>query len=91
MSKHLLLSSPNLKTWPISLDSFIKGLDSFLNLAQLIGAHAKNPNLRFFGSLLMAFSAFKAHNNGTGAKYTRGRGPVRLLAQQAFDNRSEAS
>ena len=33
----------------------------------------------------------KAHNNGTCAKYTRGRGPVRLLAQQAFDNRSEAS
>ena len=33
----------------------------------------------------------KAHNNGTGAKSTRGRGPVRLLAQQAFDNRSEAS
>ena len=33
----------------------------------------------------------KAHNNGTGAKYTRGRGPVKLLAQQAFDNRSEAS
>ena len=33
----------------------------------------------------------KAHNNGTGAKYTRGRGPVKLLAQQSFDNRSEAS
>lgn len=33
----------------------------------------------------------KAHNNGTGAKYTRGRGPVKLLAQKFFDNRSEAS
>jgi putative endonuclease len=32
-----------------------------------------------------------AHNNGTGAKYTRGRSPVRLIAQQAFENRSEAS
>ena len=32
-----------------------------------------------------------AHNNGTGAKYTRGRSPVKLIAQQAFENRSEAS
>jgi putative endonuclease len=33
----------------------------------------------------------KAHNNGTGAKYTRGRTPVHLLASQNYDNRSEAS
>jgi putative endonuclease len=33
----------------------------------------------------------KAHNDGLGAKYTRGRGPVKLLAQQDFENRSEAS
>ncbi len=36
-------------------------------------------------------SRIKAHNDGLGAKYTRGRGPVKLLAQQAFENRSEAS
>jgi putative endonuclease len=33
----------------------------------------------------------KAHNDGLGAKYTRGRGPVKLLAQKDFENRSEAS
>lgn len=33
----------------------------------------------------------KAHNNGTGAKYTRGRTPVHLLASKDYDNRSEAS
>jgi len=27
----------------------------------------------------------------TGAKYTRGRSPVKLIGQQAFENRSEAS
>jgi putative endonuclease len=32
-----------------------------------------------------------AHNNGTGAKYTRGRSPVKLIGHQAFENRSEAS
>jgi putative endonuclease len=33
----------------------------------------------------------KAHNDGLGAKYTRGRAPVRLLASKLFDSRSEAS
>jgi putative endonuclease len=33
----------------------------------------------------------KAHNDGLGAKYTRGRGPVRLLASKLFESRSEAS
>lgn len=33
----------------------------------------------------------KAHNEGLGAKYTRGRTPVTLLAQKAFLDRSEAS
>ena len=33
----------------------------------------------------------KAHNAGLGAKYTRGRGPVRLLASKLFESRSEAS
>ncbi len=32
----------------------------------------------------------KAHNSGTGAKYTRGRGPVRLLYSEAFETKSEA-
>jgi len=32
----------------------------------------------------------KAHNDGLGAKYTRGRGPVRLLASKLFESRSEA-
>jgi putative endonuclease len=33
----------------------------------------------------------KAHNDGVGAKYTRGRGPVKLMASKPFENRSEAS
>lgn len=31
------------------------------------------------------------HNNSTGAKYTRGRGPVELLYCAEFKNKSEAS
>ncbi len=33
----------------------------------------------------------KAHNNGTGAKYTRGRGPWRYAYTEPHPNRSEAS
>ncbi len=33
----------------------------------------------------------ETHNKGQGAKYTRGRGPVKLIAAKFFDNRSEAS
>jgi putative endonuclease len=36
-------------------------------------------------------SRIKAHNQGVGAKYTRGRVPVTLIAQKAFLDRSEAS
>jgi putative endonuclease len=32
----------------------------------------------------------EAHNKGKGAKYTRTRGPVRLLASWCFDSKSEA-
>ena len=32
-----------------------------------------------------------AHNNGTGARYTRGRGPVKLLASKEYIDRSNAS
>jgi putative endonuclease len=32
-----------------------------------------------------------AHNNGLGARYTRGRGPVKLLASKAYLDRSSAS
>ena len=32
----------------------------------------------------------KQHNEGKGAKYTRGRGPVVLLYNKAFDNNSDA-
>lgn len=31
-----------------------------------------------------------AHNSGSGAKYTRGRGPVRLLYSEAFETKGEA-
>ena len=31
-----------------------------------------------------------AHNSGTGAKYTHGRGPVKLLHVELFENRSAA-
>lgn len=32
-----------------------------------------------------------AHENGTGAKYTRGRGPFRLVYSESCENRSAAS
>lgn len=32
-----------------------------------------------------------AHESGTGAKYTKGRGPFKLIYQEACDTRSEAS
>lgn len=32
----------------------------------------------------------KAHNNGTGAKYTKTRRPVVLVYAEAFDTKSEA-
>lgn len=32
----------------------------------------------------------KMHEQGKGAKYTRGRGPFKLLFQQACDSKSEA-
>lgn len=33
----------------------------------------------------------KMHNEGRGAKYTRGRGPVTVLYQETFESRSAAS
>ncbi|HVI39639.1 MAG TPA: GIY-YIG nuclease family protein [Anaerovoracaceae bacterium] len=35
-------------------------------------------------------SRMEAHNSGAGAKYTRGRGPVRLLYSEAFETKGEA-
>jgi putative endonuclease len=32
----------------------------------------------------------KLHNEGNGAKYTRGRGPVTLVFCQSFDNKGDA-
>lgn len=32
----------------------------------------------------------EAHNSGAGAKYTRGRGPVRLLYSETFEAKGEA-
>ena len=32
----------------------------------------------------------KAHNEGKGAKYTKGRGPVELLYTEEFDTKEEA-
>jgi putative endonuclease len=32
----------------------------------------------------------KLHNEGKGAKYTKGRGPVKLLYSKPFTNKSEA-
>jgi putative endonuclease len=31
-----------------------------------------------------------AHNDGAGAKYTKGRGPVTLLHTEAFESKSDA-
>jgi putative endonuclease len=33
---------------------------------------------------------FKKHEEGKGAKYTRGRGPLKLVFQQAFPTKQEA-
>lgn len=33
----------------------------------------------------------QAHQNGNGAKYTRGRGPLKLLHTETFPDRSSAS
>lgn len=33
----------------------------------------------------------KMHNEGRGAKYTRGRGPVTVVYQETFESRSAAS
>lgn len=30
------------------------------------------------------------HSNGSGAKYTRGRGPVKLIYHEVFDNKNDA-
>lgn len=35
-------------------------------------------------------SRMAAHNSGAGAKYTRGRGPIRLLYSEAFATKGEA-
>lgn len=32
----------------------------------------------------------KAHNEGAGAKYTKGRGPVTLIHTEAFESKSDA-
>ncbi|MEH7887051.1 GIY-YIG nuclease family protein [Bacillus sp. JJ1609] len=32
----------------------------------------------------------KMHNEGKGAKYTKGRGPVRLVYSKSFDEKSDA-
>lgn len=32
-----------------------------------------------------------AHNQGKGARYTRGRAPVKLLRSKVYENRSQAS
>lgn len=32
----------------------------------------------------------KVHNSGKGAKYTRGRGPVKLVYYQCFEEKSDA-
>lgn len=34
---------------------------------------------------------FEAHQSGTGAKYTRANRPIRILASQAYPDRSSAS
>ncbi|MCP1102370.1 putative endonuclease [Aequitasia blattaphilus] len=32
----------------------------------------------------------KAHQEGSGAKYTRGRGPLKLVYQESFETKEEA-
>lgn len=36
-------------------------------------------------------SRLAAHESGLGAKYTKGRGPFKLIYKENFDSRSEAS
>jgi len=44
----------------------------------------------YTGWTLDLVSRIEAHNSGSGAKYTRGRGPVRLLYSEAFETKGEA-
>lgn len=44
----------------------------------------------YTGWTLELDSRMETHNRGAGAKYTRGRGPVRLLYSEAFETKGEA-
>jgi len=48
-------------------------------------------NSYYCGIAISVDARIKAHNEGRGAKYTKGRGPVHLLTAVQFDSKSEAS
>ncbi len=49
-----------------------------------------NDNTLYTGVTTDVRRRIKEHNEGTGAKYTRGRGPIQLLFSEEYSNRSTA-
>lgn len=52
-------------------------------------ARCKDNSL-YAGTCIDVAEREKKHNDGTGAKYTRGRGPVKIIYTETFETLSEA-
>mgnify|MGYP001223461739 FL=1 len=50
-----------------------------------------NDNTLYIGITSNLKQRIESHNKGTGAKYTRGRGPVKLVYTESYPDRSKAS
>ena len=50
-----------------------------------------NDNTLYIGITSNLKKRIESHNKGTGAKYTRGRGPVKLVYTESYPDRSTAS
>ena len=50
-----------------------------------------NDNSLYIGITSNLSKRIESHNKGTGAKYTRGRGPVKLVYTESYPDRSKAS
>jgi putative endonuclease len=49
-----------------------------------------NDNTLYTGWTTDVAARVNAHNEGTGAKYTKGRGPVTLIHTESFESKSDA-
>lgn len=49
-----------------------------------------NDNTLYTGYTVDLDSRIETHNNGLGAKYTRGRLPVKLMYHEVLDSKSDA-